>query len=168
MSSSTKLETLIHQYGWNEIINDLVWIYQLENDKPIDSLPIVPMGHKFKGELDDLFHQVNKLCPNVNWKRDSTINHKTQYPCDFNGQLKNYHLNNVDFIITGSSQTTGNLCYLKIEKWENGDDGSTGLRYNIYYFFGQGINENYEEETFSSLKQVGDFITQYDSSTINI
>lgn len=165
MSSSTKLESLIQQYGWNEIINDLVWLHQLENDKPIDSLPMVPMGHKFKGELDEHFHQVKKLCPNVEWKSNG-INHKTQYPIDLSGRLNEVYLNNVDFIISGNSLTTGNYVFLKIEKWES-RYVSTGIRYNIHYFLGRGLDNNFEEETFSSLTQVGDFITLQESSIFN-
>ena len=155
MSSSTKLKSLIQQYGWNEIINDLVWLHQLENDKPVDSLPLVPLGHKFKGELDDHFHQVNKLCPNVDWKRNM-INHKTQYPIDLSGQLNKVCCNNVDFLISGRSSITGNLIELEVEKWET--CVSMNLRFNITYYLGNYINGGSIEKRFETLDEVVKFI----------
>jgi hypothetical protein len=159
MSSSTKLESLIQQYGWNEIINDLVWLYQLENEKSDDSLPLVPLGHKFKRELEDHFHQVNKLCPHVDWKRD-IINHKTQYPIDLSGQLGEVCRNNVDFLISGHSSITGNLIQLKVEKWQT--SVPIFLEYNITYYLGKYFNGGYIEKTFNTLEEVVKFIESID------
>ena len=159
MSSSSKLKSLIQQFGWNEIINDLVWLHQLENDKPIDSLPIVPMSHLFKSELDQNFHQIKELCPSVDWTRN-IVNHKTQYPIESSGRFSEFYLNNMDILISGHSSTTGNLVQLKVEKWET--ISSEGFRYNITYFFGKYYNEEYIEQTFKTLDEVVKFIDTTD------
>ena len=84
------------------------------------------------------------------------MNHKTQYPIDSSGGFNDVCLNNVDFIISGLSSITGNFIKLKVEKWESTD--SEGLRYNITYFLGKYINEEYIEQTFLTLDEVVNFI----------